>query len=148
MSHRILPPVYLLAGLVCVALLHVVLPGPRLIEGPWRLLGVPMAALGAVVTVRADALFKRLGTEVKPFLPSRLVVMEGPFRRSRHPMYLGFMAMILGMAILAGTLAPLLLAGVMFWLFSVVFVIPEERHMEEQFGDDYRRYRAQVRRWL
>jgi protein-S-isoprenylcysteine O-methyltransferase Ste14 len=144
----ILPPTYLWMGLVAMGLLHFLLSGPRLIEGAWRLVGVVVAALGAGLTVWADALFKRVGTEVKPFKESQLIVTEGPFRFTRHPMYVGFMGMLLGAAVLAGTLLPLLFVGVMFYLFSVRFVIPEERHMEEQFGEEYRQYKSRVRRWL
>lgn len=145
---RMLPPTYLFIGLVAMALFHFFLSGPRIIWGKWRLIGLPFLVSGTVITVWADALFKKVGTEVKPFRKSQLVVAEGPFRISRHPMYLGFMGIIAGFALLAGTVVPLLLVGLMFCLFSTLFAIPEERHMEEQFGEEYRTYRAQVRRWL
>jgi protein-S-isoprenylcysteine O-methyltransferase Ste14 len=144
----VLPPTYLLLGLLVMVVLHFVLSGPRIIRAPWRFLGVPVALLALWLTIRADALFKELGTEVKPFKPSSLVVDRGPFRLSRHPMYLGFLGILLGVAVLAGTTLPLLVVPVMFVLFSVRFVLPEEQHMEEQFGEAYRSYRARVRRWL
>jgi protein-S-isoprenylcysteine O-methyltransferase Ste14 len=135
-------------GLLAMLALHFLLSGPRLITSPWRFLGVPAVVLGAWLAVAADALFKRVGTEIKPFRPSRLVVDEGLYRFSRHPMYLGFLALLAGVAVLAGTLAPVIVFCVMVWLFSAHFVIPEERHMEEQFGDEYRAYKARVRRWF
>jgi len=145
---RILPPTCLFIGLVAMVLFHFLLSGPRLICGVWRLVGVPVLVLGAALTGWADALFKRFGTEVKPFQKSSLVVDEGPFRFSRHPMYLGFLGIVFGFGILAGTVVPLLLGVLMFWLLSALFAIPEERHMEEQFGEEYRIYRSKVRRWL
>jgi protein-S-isoprenylcysteine O-methyltransferase Ste14 len=145
---RPLPPTYLLLGLVAMAAFHFLLSGPRLIGSPWRFLGVPAVLLGAWLSVRTDALFKRLDTEIKPFRESRLVVDEGPYRVSRHPMYVGFLAVLAGVAALAGTLAPIIIFGVMVWLFTAHFVIPEERHMEEQFGEEYRAYKVRVRRWL
>jgi protein-S-isoprenylcysteine O-methyltransferase Ste14 len=129
-------------------LLHFALSGPRLIAGAWRLLGVPVIVLGVWLAVRADALFKRLGTEVKPFRPSALVVESDLYRFSRHPMYLGFMLLLGGIAVLAGTLLPLITVGVMLAIFTVRFVLPEERHMEEQFGQPYRDYKSRVRMWL
>jgi protein-S-isoprenylcysteine O-methyltransferase Ste14 len=143
-----LPPTYLLLGLLGIVVLHFTFPGPRLIGSPWRLIGVPAALLALWLTIRADALFKELGTEIKPFRRSSLVVDQGPFRFSRHPMYVGFLGILLGVAVLAGTLLPLLVVPAMFVLFTVRFVLPEERHMEEQFGEEYRSYRARVRRWL
>jgi protein-S-isoprenylcysteine O-methyltransferase Ste14 len=145
---RPLPPTYLLLGLVAMAASHFLFSGPRLIAAPWRFLGVPAVLIGAWLSVRTDALFKTLSTEIKPFRASRLVVDEGPYRLSRHPMYLGFLAVLAGAAVLAGTLVPIVIFGVMVWLFTAHFVIPEERHMEEQFGEEYRAYKARVRRWL
>ena len=129
-------------------MLHFLFSGPRLIGAPWRFTGIPVALAGAWLAVTADALFKRLGTEIKPFKPSRLVVTEGPFRFSRHPMYLGFMLLLGGVAVLAGTLLPLLVLGVMGSVFTVRFIVSEERHMEEQFGAEYRDYKSRVRMWL
>lgn len=143
-----LPPTYLVLGLIGIGLSHFLFPGPRLIGTPWRYLGIPVLLFGAAVTVQADALFKKLGTEIKPFKESRLVVVEGPFRFSRHPMYLGFMCILGGFAILAGTVVPLLIVPVMFWLLTVRFVLPEEKHMAQQFGHQYDRYRTRVRRWF
>jgi protein-S-isoprenylcysteine O-methyltransferase Ste14 len=145
---RPLPPTYLLLGLVAMAASHFLFSGPRLISAPWRFLGVPAVLFGAWLSVRTDALFKTLGTEIKPFRASRLVVDEGPYRLSRHPMYLGFLAVLAGGAVLAGTLVPIIIFGVMVWLFTAHFVTPEERHMEEQFGEEYRAYKARVRRWF
>jgi protein-S-isoprenylcysteine O-methyltransferase Ste14 len=147
-GNRPLPPTYLLLGLVAMAVLHFALPGPRIVPGAWRLIGLPLIVGGIWLSMAAHALFKRHGTEIKPFKASRVLVTEGPFRFSRHPMYMGFLAILTGAALLAGTLVPLLGLGVMVWLFTAHFVIPEERHMEEQFGDQYREYKRRVRRWL
>lgn len=143
-----LPPTYLLYGLLAIGALHFLLSGPRIVHGVWRLAGVPVAAFGAWLSVYADALFKRLGTEIKPFKPSSSLVTEGPYRFSRHPMYVGFTALLLGLAVVAGTALPLLSVVIAFLLFNARFAIPEERHMQEQFGDEYRDYKSRVRRWL
>jgi len=146
--RRVLPPTYLTVGLAAMVLLHFVFSGPRVVDGPWRLLGVPLGLAGLWVAVRADSLFKRLGTEIKPFQRSSLVVTEGLYRFSRHPMYLGFVVLLAGVGVLAGTLLPLVVVGVMFWLLSARFAIPEERHMEQQFGEEYSVYKSRVRMWL
>jgi protein-S-isoprenylcysteine O-methyltransferase Ste14 len=144
----LLPPTYLLLGLVAMLLLHLVFSGPRVIAGPWRLAGAGLAVVGTWLAVRADAVFKRLGTEIRPFRPSALVVTEDLYRHSRHPMYLGFILVLGGISVLAGTVLPILTAVMMAIVFTLRFVLPEERHMEEQFGDAYREYRARVRMWF
>jgi protein-S-isoprenylcysteine O-methyltransferase Ste14 len=133
---------------MAMALVHFTCSGPRLIWAPWRFGGVPIVALGTWLSIYTDALFKRRGTEIKPLRESKTVVVEGPYRFSRHPMYLGFLCVLGGAAVLAGTVTPLVVFGVMVWLFTAHFVIPEERHMEEQFGDRYLEYRSRVRRWF
>lgn len=147
-GRRPLPPTYLLLGLIAMGALHFLLSGPRFVHGAWRLIGVIPLALGSWVTVAADAVFKRHGTEVKPFKRSSLVVTEGPFRFSRHPMYVGFLGILAGAALLAGTLTPFVVLVVMAWLFASHFAVPEERYMEEQFGEEYRAYKKRVRMWL
>jgi protein-S-isoprenylcysteine O-methyltransferase Ste14 len=144
----VLPPTYLLLALVIMGLVHFLFPGPRLVWGAWRLLGLPLAVFGTWLSIHADALFKKVGTEIKPFRESSVLVTDGPYRFTRHPMYLGFTCLLLGLSVLSGNLLPLVVAVIGFWLFNARFVVPEERHMEEQFGDDYRAYRSRVRRWL
>jgi protein-S-isoprenylcysteine O-methyltransferase Ste14 len=146
--RRPLPPTYFLVALLAMAALHLFVPGPRLIGSLWRLAGVALIAIGIGLNVWADGLFKAHGTEVKPFRESSALVIEGPFRFSRNPMYAGLLAVLGGAAVLAGTLTPFLVVIVMVWLLTANFVIPEERHMEEQFGEPYRAYKSRVRRWL
>lgn len=144
-----LPPTYFLLALVAMAGLRIALPGPRLFHGGWWwMAGVVLIVLSVWIELWADGLFKRVGTEVKPFRASSTLVVEGPFRFSRNPMYLGMVGILTGLAILAGTLTPLLVVVLLAWLLTVRFIIPEERHMEEQFGEAYREYRARVRRGL
>lgn len=145
---RPLPPTYFLVALLAMVGLHLLAPGPRLIGSLWRLGGVALIAIGLGLNVWADGLFKKHRTEVKPFRASSTLVVEGPFRFSRNPMYVGMLAVLGGAAVLAGTLTPFFVLIVMGWLLTAHFVVREERHMEEQFGDPYRAYKARVRRWL
>jgi protein-S-isoprenylcysteine O-methyltransferase Ste14 len=54
----------------------------------------------------------------------------------------------LGVACWSGLTWPLLLAPVLVWVIDVTVIGREERYLIRKFGDDYRRYQAQVRRWL
>lgn len=143
-----LPPTWLLLALLALGALHLLESGPRLVPGPWRLLGLVPLALGCYLTLRADLLFKRAGTEIKPLLPSSRLVTADLYARSRHPMYLGFVLLVLGAAVLAGTLAPFLVTVAFFLLLTFRFVLPEERHLFEQFGSEYEDYCRRVRRWI
>jgi len=150
--NRPLPPTYFYLAIAAVFALHFIprlfLPSLRLIPWPWSLLGIPPLLAGTALNLWADGLFKRYGTEVKPFRESSALVTEGPFRISRHPMYLGGMLILLGLAVILGSLLPFFILPLAFWFITVQFIIPEERDMMRQFGDRYREYARRVRRWV
>lgn len=53
-----------------------------------------------------------------------------------------------GTALLLGTLTPWVVPPVFVAVIHHFFIVPEEKLMEQTFGDDYRAYRSRVRRWL
>jgi protein-S-isoprenylcysteine O-methyltransferase Ste14 len=85
-----------------------------------------------------------------PFDPPRKLVVTGPYRFVRNPMYVGAGTAILGEAITFPNLTNVML--IMFgalWIVSTLFIlIYEEPVLRTMFGDDYLRYCRNVRRWL
>jgi protein-S-isoprenylcysteine O-methyltransferase Ste14 len=146
--NRILPPVYFLAAVVLAILLHYLLPLYQLLALPWRLLGVLPLVIGIVLNLLADQAFKKHATTVKPLERSRVLVTAGVFAVSRNPMYLGMTLIVLGIAVLLGSAAPLLVAVALFVLLDRVFILAEERLLEDTFRDQFRQYRQRVRRWV
>jgi protein-S-isoprenylcysteine O-methyltransferase Ste14 len=63
-------------------------------------------------------------------------------------MYLGALFLVAGVAILLGTLAPLLVVIAVFAILQEGFIRREERLLHDAFGDRYRTYQRSVRRWL
>jgi protein-S-isoprenylcysteine O-methyltransferase Ste14 len=128
--------------------LRLLLPLVRLIHPPYIYLGILPLLVGVLVNIWCSSMFEREKTTVKPFQePSRLIV-AGPYRFSRHPMYLGMVLALAGLAILLGTLLAMLVAPVFAWLMESRFIGAEEKSMEETFGDAYLEYKARVRRWI
>lgn len=96
----------------------------------------------------AAGLFRQLGTNVPPSQPTTLIATTGPYRWTRNPMYLGMALVYAGLAIgFDGPIALALLPLVLIAIQTQV-IAREERYLEAKFGDDYRRYKAGVRRWL
>jgi protein-S-isoprenylcysteine O-methyltransferase Ste14 len=147
-GKRILPPLYLLAALVVMAALHVVLPVKQFLFFPSSLVGVLPIAGGVLINVWSEALFHRRGTTVLPFEKTSRLVTTGPYRFTRNPMYLGMVAILAGVALLLGSVAPALVVPAFAWSMQKRFIEPEERQLEEAFGEEYRTYRRRVRRWL
>lgn len=142
------PPAYLLAALVAMLVVHFLVPIARIMGFPWRLLGVVPFLLGTALTVRALQLFKLHKTTPEPFGTSRALVTSGPYGVTRNPMYLGILLMFSGIACLLGTAAPWLVVLMLGGVFDVNFIRREEGKMETKFGDAYKQYKTQVRRWI
>ena len=109
----------------------------------WLLVGVSvLLALSAVRT------FRRHDTVLNPRGRVTTIVSGGPFRYTRNPMYLGLLVLHVG-GLLAFQLpwAVILFVPVFLALHFGV-IIPEEKHLAAAFGEQYRRYKAGVRRWL
>ena len=110
--------------------------------------GTLLVVAGAVTMLAAARLFRRLGTNIPPSRPTTLIATTGPYRWTRNPMYLGMALVYAGLAIgfdgpIAFALLPLVLIAI-----QTQVIAREERYLEAKFGDDYRRYKAEVRRWL
>jgi protein-S-isoprenylcysteine O-methyltransferase Ste14 len=63
-------------------------------------------------------------------------------------MYLGLVIMLFGLAILLGSISPLLVIPIMIWILHVKFILREEKWMESWFGESYMEYKKKTRRWL
>jgi protein-S-isoprenylcysteine O-methyltransferase Ste14 len=146
--QRIEPPSYLFAAMALMAMLHLLVPGAAIIGYPWQLLGSAPLLLGILLNLCADAAFKRHGTTVKPFEPSSTLITTGVFRVSRHPMYLGMVLILLGIAVLMGSVTPLLAVMAFAVLMDRRFIRIEERMLARQFGTAWQAYKQRVRRWL
>lgn len=145
---RVLPPTYLLLSIAAMACLHLALPGPRPLSGLARLSGLPVLLLAMVLEWDADRVLKRLGTSVLPFDTSTDLATVGVYRITRNPMYLGFVLLLLGIALLLGTTSPFAMPFLFAVLMDRAFVRHEEHQLARTFGSRWGEYRGKVRCWL
>ena len=144
----LIPPVYLGAALVLMALLHYFLPLMVLWSDPHRYAGAAMIVLAVGLVIWAAILFRRADTGVVPFTPVKTLVATGPYRITRNPMYLGMAGVLLGTAVLLGSLAPFLAIPLFMALIEWRFILAEEAMLVANFGEAYTEYQTRVRRWL
>ena len=112
-------------------------------------LGVVLIALGLVLVVRTVALFAAVGRgTLAPWDPTSRLVVEGPYRYVRNPMISGVLAILLGEAVLLGSLALLMWFAAVFAANAVYLPLVEERGLKRRFGREYDAYRSQVPRWI
>ena len=122
MKTRLLPPTILLPAIVLILGLHFLLPLRGIVPWPWRMLGAIPLALGVILDLWADRLFKQANTTVKPFEKPRSFIVTGPFRVTRHPMYVGMTAILIGLWLLLGTITPIFVVPLFVLVLSVVSI--------------------------
>lgn len=117
--------------------------GERLALGGWALVGV-----WAVLTAWTMVHYLAAKNSLAPTRPTVTLVEAGPYRLSRHPMYLGLAILSLGICLLWNALWPVLLLPIAAVVLDRTVIVAEEIYLEQRFGDQYRRYKERVRRWL
>ena len=113
------------------------------------LLGLLPLVLGAALYLRCayDFVWSGRGTPLAIDPPVQLV-MSGPYRYSRNPMYVGVLAILAGEALLYSDLRLLYFLLAMTVLFNIFILGYEERALGRQFGEAYARYCEAVPRWI
>ena len=147
---RVLPPL-IYAGLFAVGYaVHRPLPVRLWGEPPpvARLVGWGLVASGVLLAAGAVVLFRRAGTTPNPTRPTTALVIHGPYRFTRNPMYLGLGLCYLGATLLVNSVWPLALFPALIVLVRRCVIAPEEAYLARKFGAEYRAYQARVRRWL
>jgi protein-S-isoprenylcysteine O-methyltransferase Ste14 len=144
-------------GALFVGLLLVYLPASLLARaglvrsGPMgapQIAGMALAAAGAALAVWCILTFVFVGRGTPaPFDPPRRLVVRGPYRMLRNPMYLGATMALAGAALYYESAALLAYAGA-FWVASHLFVVLyEEPTLKRRFPEEYERYRLRTGRW-
>lgn len=109
-----------------------------------------LVVVGVTISGWGVVSFRRARTTMNPLKPgaASALVMSGPYRHTRNPMYLGLLLALTGWAVfLSNALAFLLLPA--FVLYLDRFQIrPEERALASRFGEEFTAYQSKVRRWL
>jgi protein-S-isoprenylcysteine O-methyltransferase Ste14 len=147
-AKKIMPPTYLLISIVAMIALHFLFPAIRIIPALWNLLGFIPLALGVILNLVADKAFQRANTTVKPFEESSVLITSGAFRISRNPMYLGFLLILIGIAVLVGSVTPYVVVLAFAILIDRMFVTVEDQMLAEKFGVEWEEYKRNTRRWL
>jgi protein-S-isoprenylcysteine O-methyltransferase Ste14 len=148
MKKKMMPPNYFFILLFMLVITHFVLPEYKYLISPLRWIGIPLILFGIILNLWTDALFKKLKTTVKPHeIPSTLIT-TGPFKISRHPMYVGMLSILLGASLICGTIITLIFPVIFLILMEILFISVEENNLQKQFGKEYFLYKKGTRRWI
>jgi protein-S-isoprenylcysteine O-methyltransferase Ste14 len=142
------PPILMLVLLLLATLLTAVAPigsVPVPFQGPIAVLLI-LAGLGSAAA--GFFTFKSRGAPVRPGSAPTQLVLSGPYRVTRNPMYLGLLLISIGCFFAVQSLWFVVPPILFFWVINFRLIPFEEQLMKEHFGAEYDTYRQRVRRWL
>ena len=142
------PPLIHFGALVGVVLLEWRWPAPVYTHSVVPIAGAVLVVIAVAFNLWAFRSMARARTPVNPYRRVTDIVDTGAFRISRNPLYVGLDGFFLGVTLLLNTwwgigmLVPVLI------VMHYGVIRREERYLEREFGERYRRYRSKVRRYL
>jgi protein-S-isoprenylcysteine O-methyltransferase Ste14 len=142
------PPLIYLVIFGLGIFLHKIMPLAFLPVVPARMTALIFLGSGMLLAGWSNVLFRRAHTSLVPIKPSTALVVRGPYRLTRNPMYLGLLCVYIAVALWFGMVWGLILVPVVMQAVQRLAIGKEERYLEQKFGDAYRDYRAHVRRWI
>ena len=144
----IYPPIWMIVGVIAIFSLNEFYPGPRYTGEASQLVGGAILVLGCYLLISANGLFTRAGTDIKPFGDVTSLVTDGVFKRTRNPMYLGMLLVLLGCAVTVGAVTALVVPPVFLAIIQYRYILPEEALLRRTFPEEYPEYCERVRRWF
>lgn len=145
---RLYPLAWLLIALLAIYLLDRWLPFAGLLPAPYHQLGLIILVPGILILLQSGASFLKAKTGLLPFSEATTLVTGGLYRYTRNPMYLGMVLFLLGVALFLGSLGALIPVAAFAWIIDRQFIRNEEIFLAGIFGDEFRDYMRQVRRWI
>lgn len=145
---RIIPPLIYITAMGLAFLADAFWPISLLPNVVRSAVGPVVIAASIAVMPATIGAFRRAGTPFDVRRPAEALVTDGPYRYSRNSAYVAMIVLCVGIAILADNIWAIftVVAATGYLYRNVVRV--EESHLESRFGDEYRRYKARVRRWI
>jgi protein-S-isoprenylcysteine O-methyltransferase Ste14 len=146
--RKIMPTTLLLMAIILMIALHLIFPIWMVVPRVWNLLGLILLALGVWINLWTDRAFHQAQTSVKPYETPSTLIVYGLFNYTRNPMYLGFVFVLMGIAVLLGSLLPWAVVPLYILTLDRLYIPHEEKTMAAKFGALWEGYKKTARRWI
>lgn len=145
---RIFPPLIQIASIALGFLLQWAVP-LRMPENlrPVMLAGYVVLAIALGLMAWSVIGMFRAGTTPNPTRPTTALLIHGPYRFTRNPMYLAWELVCVGVGLAANAPWVIVMALPAAFVTLRLVIDKEERYLETKFGAEYLDYKARVRRW-
>ena len=87
-------------------------------------------------------------TTIWPHRSATCLVVDGPYKYTRNPMYIAHMTFLLGLGLVFKSPFITLLTPLFSYAEQKISIEPEERHLFDKFGEDFTNYMVNTPRWL
>ena len=150
LALKVPPPVVLLIFGILMWYVGGRLSGGRFDFANQIVAAISVGILGLIINILAIIGFRRAKTTVNPLDPGKAtkLVVNGVFRLSRNPMYLGILVVLIGWAIWIGSFYNLALLVLFVYYMTQFQIRPEEEALKPLFGETYANYCSKVKRWI
>ncbi len=139
------PPVILLASIVLQIILLFSFPISVDLSS---LLGLILIFSGISLVFVSFRFMRKMKTTFIPDGTPEVLISSGPFKFSRNPIYLGMLAILVGVAFLMSSLSAIIIAFVFGIIINFTWIAHEEKKLHELFSEDWENYSSKVRRWI
>ena len=123
-----------------------------IIPQPYNLVGLLLIPVGFLLIIWANYALLHIGKiglrNREPMQKPSNLVLAGPYRFSRNPLYLGCLLVLLGLVIVWSSVVTAFLTILVYIIFRYKFIKREEVILEEEFSDEYRDFKTRVGRWV
>lgn len=123
-----------------------------IIPQPFNLVGLLLIPVGFLLIIWANYTLLHIGKiglrNREPMQRPSNLVLVGPYRFTRNPIYFGCLLVLLGLVIVWSSVVTAILTILVYIIFRNVFIKKEEMILEEEFGEEYRNFKNRVRRWI
>ena len=143
-----LPPLWWLGSIAMIYLAKWLLPALHVQSTALSVVSWLIIAAALGVVAWAGLWFLRKKTPIEPHHTPKTLIIEGPFRLSRNPIYLALVMLTVGSAVGHGSVIGLALAGGLWWVLDRRFAAPEEALLRATFGAEAEDYLKNTKRWL
>ncbi|WP_230742200.1 methyltransferase family protein [Methanooceanicella nereidis] len=111
--------------------------------------GLTLILSGSLILYITIRLFATVGKgTLAPWEPPKKLVVEGIYRYVRNPMITGVFSILIGESLLCGSIAVMIWSIIVIAINLVYIPLLEEPGLEDRFGEEYRRYKQNVPRWI
>ena len=111
--------------------------------------GLLLIFTGLYIMILTITKFVRIGKgTLAPWSPTGKLVIDGMYRYVRNPMIIGVLIVLTGESLAILSLNVFIWTLIFFIINNIWYIFYEEPDLEKKFGDEYRKYKKSVPRWI